>query len=553
MVISGARARGTGDEHPGILCDEGFCREHIFLLATAVAGCSLYGAGSASTAFAYAEETQRGELGEKIASDTAVNHTEKLVYRTNHLSSTLFAVNEQGEIVLHMMYDAWGNPQVDTAFDINKSGVSNLNNYTGYTYDDMLSIYYAQARFYDADIKRFIQEDPIKDGMNWYAYTINNPLKYIDANGLFTDHAPLTVGQGKPTTPTTASLTSHTLTINGVTVSIGQPVKVNGIDAFNTNHLYMNSGIYRDIMNKSFVSEVMAYNEQMSLQQYVDLLNMTIPGFDTPEESAYFFSLVCNGTRHEVIQTPFTQQFVRNLAEKQFNAKGYLSDKDKAIVARMSTSYNTYEPEVTLYEQYLMLTDPFLSSEYIFDYRLDMIDLMNINTLRYADDALDRNALSIMLMYQAAQSGVYTQEHWNTVGFAYMMEGAARLLAGNKALSDVYQESFSRPTVSAPSSPSQGEKVVFGSDTKSAQKLSAQMQSRGWNEQRVRSTVDHSYTTRNSTNLATGNPATVYYNQNGAYVIIDNITKSVVQVSDNINPSTWIPDSNIVDPFMPWK
>ena len=88
-------------------------------------------------------------------------------------------------MALHMMYDEWGNPQLDTDFNINKSGVSNLNNYTGYTYDDVLGIYYAQARFYDAGIKRFIQEDPIKDGMNWYAYVGNNPINAIDPCGLF--------------------------------------------------------------------------------------------------------------------------------------------------------------------------------------------------------------------------------------------------------------------------------------------------------------------------------------------------------------------------------
>ena len=137
-----------------------------------------------STTFTYMDDTARGQPGENIASDTAVNHTEKLIYRTNHLTSTLFAVDEDGVVALHMMYDEWGNPQVDTEFNINKSGVSNLNNYTGYTYDDVLGIYYAQNRFYDASTKRFIQEDPIKDGMNWYSYVGNNPVNKIDPTGL---------------------------------------------------------------------------------------------------------------------------------------------------------------------------------------------------------------------------------------------------------------------------------------------------------------------------------------------------------------------------------
>jgi RHS repeat-associated protein len=96
-----------------------------------------------------------------------------------------------------------------------------------------------------------------------------------------------------------------------------------------------------------------------------------------------------------------------------------------------------------------------------------------------------------------------------------------------------------------------GNSIEFGSDTKSTQKLSNQMTQRGWTERTVRNTVSNPYTTRMSTNKATGNPATVYYNKSGGYVIIDDITKTVVQISDNISPSTWIPDSSIINPYKP--
>ena len=42
-------------------------------------------------------------------------------------------------------------------------------------------------RYYDASIGRFISEDPIQAGTNWYAYCDNNPLKAIDPSGLFAD------------------------------------------------------------------------------------------------------------------------------------------------------------------------------------------------------------------------------------------------------------------------------------------------------------------------------------------------------------------------------
>ena len=93
--------------------------------------------------------------------------------------------------------------------------------------------------------------------------------------------------------------------------------------------------------------------------------------------------------------------------------------------------------------------------------------------------------------------------------------------------------------------------VKFGSDVKSSQKLTNQMSNRGWTEASVKNTIDAPYTTRSSTNLATGNSATVYYNQNGAHVIVDNMTKEIVQVSDALNIGKWIPDPNIVNPYKP--
>lgn len=93
--------------------------------------------------------------------------------------------------------------------------------------------------------------------------------------------------------------------------------------------------------------------------------------------------------------------------------------------------------------------------------------------------------------------------------------------------------------------------LVFGSSTKSTQKLMNQMNSRGWTEDLIRNTVDNPYTIRTSVNKAIGNSATVFYTQQDLYVIVDDVTKAIVQISDNINPSTWAPDLSIVDPYIP--
>ena len=137
-----------------------------------------------SLELSYAEGTARGEAGQNIASDIAVNDVGKIWYRRSHLESSLFAVDKDGAIVIHVIYDAWGKPLTETNPGINRAGLDNINNYTGYTWDETLKLYYAQARFYDPETRRSTQEDPANDGRNWYVYCANNPLIRIDPNGL---------------------------------------------------------------------------------------------------------------------------------------------------------------------------------------------------------------------------------------------------------------------------------------------------------------------------------------------------------------------------------
>ncbi|MEH2960567.1 RHS repeat-associated core domain-containing protein, partial [Candidatus Merdisoma sp. JLR.KK006] len=48
-----------------------------------------------------------------------------------------------------------------------------------------LDIYFAEARFYDANNRTWLAMDPIKDGLNWYQYCYSNPTTYYDPLGLW--------------------------------------------------------------------------------------------------------------------------------------------------------------------------------------------------------------------------------------------------------------------------------------------------------------------------------------------------------------------------------
>jgi RHS repeat-associated protein len=137
----------------------------------------------------YAFETERDSRdlpGTNPASDIAKNVTVKAWHHGSRiLGSKLYASDGDGEIRMHMIYDEWGLPQMETRLDMNYAGLDNINSYTGYTYDEVLDIYCAQARFYDPKARRFMQEDPAKGGWNRYAYAWNNPVTGTDPQGLF--------------------------------------------------------------------------------------------------------------------------------------------------------------------------------------------------------------------------------------------------------------------------------------------------------------------------------------------------------------------------------
>jgi len=146
-----------------------------------------------SAEFSYYDETERtGNLinpGENPASDFAAVDIQKIYYFRNLLDSTMLAMDRNGEVISHVLYNEWGKPLTEPRLDHNFAGIKNINNYTGYTYDYILDIYFAQNRFYNSDTRQFIQQDPIKDGMNFYQYVEGNPLTRVDWWGLYSPKA----------------------------------------------------------------------------------------------------------------------------------------------------------------------------------------------------------------------------------------------------------------------------------------------------------------------------------------------------------------------------
>jgi len=73
-----------------------------------------------------------------------------------------------------------------TAFGttLENSTLDNPFRYCGEYYDTETGLIYLRNRYYSADVGRFITEDPIRDGLNWYVYCGNDPVNFVDPLGL---------------------------------------------------------------------------------------------------------------------------------------------------------------------------------------------------------------------------------------------------------------------------------------------------------------------------------------------------------------------------------
>ena len=95
-----------------------------------------------------------------------------------------------GSIVETYEYSAFGRMNIfdATGQDITATGstIGNPYGFTGRRFDAETGLWYYRNRMYSPVLGRFLQRDPAGyvDGLNLYAYTMNNPLSYLDPDGL---------------------------------------------------------------------------------------------------------------------------------------------------------------------------------------------------------------------------------------------------------------------------------------------------------------------------------------------------------------------------------
>jgi RHS repeat-associated protein len=93
------------------------------------------------------------------------------------LGSTIALADTNGNVVTHYAYDPFGNSTFSGSVN------SNVFQYTGRE-NEGNGIYFYRARYYSAVLGRFINEDPIRFGNNFYRYVSDDPINFWDPFGL---------------------------------------------------------------------------------------------------------------------------------------------------------------------------------------------------------------------------------------------------------------------------------------------------------------------------------------------------------------------------------
>lgn len=122
-------------------------------------------------------------------------------YEKNIQNDVIGIMDDSFNLLAIYEYDSWG--KILSIKDSNGNEITDLSNialmnpirYRSYYYDDEINMYYLNSRYYNPEWGRFVNGDVYLStgqgilSLNIYAYTENNPISRIDADGEFWESA----------------------------------------------------------------------------------------------------------------------------------------------------------------------------------------------------------------------------------------------------------------------------------------------------------------------------------------------------------------------------
>ena len=110
-------------------------------------------------------------------------------YHPDHLGSSSYITNLDGEVAQHIEYVPFGEVFVEERNNTwNTPYLFNAKEF-----DEETGMYYYGARYYDPRLGVWMSTDPMQEkyqGITSYCYTFNNPIRFVDPNGEEGDNAP---------------------------------------------------------------------------------------------------------------------------------------------------------------------------------------------------------------------------------------------------------------------------------------------------------------------------------------------------------------------------
>ena len=113
---------------------------------------------------------------------------DKYTYVHNLQGDIVGILDSSGTLVVEYKYDAWGKPISMTGTIATILGKLNPFRYRGYVYDEETGYYYLRSRYYDPELRRFVNSDASLQsrkclGYNGFLYCLNNPVVSSDPTG----------------------------------------------------------------------------------------------------------------------------------------------------------------------------------------------------------------------------------------------------------------------------------------------------------------------------------------------------------------------------------
>jgi len=122
----------------------------------------------------------RGLLVQSVVGQTGED--QKIYYFINdHLGTPQKLLNENADVVWNADYKPFGEA------DVNVNTFENRFRLPGQYFDDETGLHYNYYRYYDPNLGRYLNVDPIGlyGGINLFAYVLNDPINIVDPLGLW--------------------------------------------------------------------------------------------------------------------------------------------------------------------------------------------------------------------------------------------------------------------------------------------------------------------------------------------------------------------------------